>query len=511
MSSTLLVMSTEEAEFLRTSSFADAALDAAERDQLVALRAATTENSPLHLAILSALSEAAQAYHLQQRTSEIRGRLTGGAFPDLDDFTLRTCLDQLREWRCVDWVQDPQVRAATIDEYLRRHELWEITPIGETALSAAVSLLRAGEESGALQRTMFRQVRNTLADLATAIAGNDAPGVYLHLRTLDLALAQLASNAREFYATINRIAREERLDDHVFLVYKDQLISYLQSFHDDLVRNRALIADQFDALDTAHRASVLRLAEEGDDSTGLFSGGADWEQRWDGMLDWFVGGRSQRTEVDALSGATTVAIRELLTLLRRLTEQATRPVNRASELRETAAWFARCATDDEAHTLFDAAFGLTPVDHVSLAVPDPESDGRFPSWWDVPPVEVPMSLRTYGRRPARGAPGKRRDYSAAKALLAHQREAEAARESATASRLIATDLRNGRIAAEEWSTLLHWLDQVLAARSVGADFAASAQVGGAVIRLSAADHDSQLLGPGGTVVLRRCTVELIAS
>ena len=30
-----------------------------------------------------------------------------------------------------------------------------------------------------------------------------------------LALAQLATNAREFYATINRIAREERLDDHV--------------------------------------------------------------------------------------------------------------------------------------------------------------------------------------------------------------------------------------------------------------------------------------------------------
>lgn len=76
-----------------------------------------------------------------------------------------------------------------------------------------------------------------------------------------------------------------------------------------------------------------------------------------------------------------------------------------------AAWFARCATDDEAHTLFDAAFGLTPVDHVSLAVPDPESDGRFPSWWDVPPVEVPMSLRTYGRRPAGAPPGKRRDYS----------------------------------------------------------------------------------------------------
>ena len=56
----------------------------------------------------------------------------------------------------------------------------------------------------------------------------------MDLRTLELALelalAQLASNAREVYATINRIAREERPDDDVFLVDKNQLISYLQRF-----------------------------------------------------------------------------------------------------------------------------------------------------------------------------------------------------------------------------------------------------------------------------------------
>lgn len=504
-------MATETPEQFRTSSFADAALDATEREQLAALRSATTENSPLHLAMLATLSEAARAYRLQQRTSEIRRRLTDGGFPDLDDSTLRTCLDQLREWRCVDWVQDPHVRAATIDEYLKRHELWEITPIGEATLSAATSLLRVGEESGALQRTMFRQVHNTLDDLTGAISAADAPGVYLHLRTLDLALGQLASNAKEFYATINRIAREERLDDHVFLVYKDQLISYLQNFHDDLVRNRTLIADQFAMLDAKHRSNLLDLAGEGDDSGGLFSGGADWEQRWDGMLDWFVRGRTGRTEVDALSGATTVAIRELLTLLRRLTEQATRPVNRASELRETAAWFVRCSTDEDAHTLFDAAFGLTPVNHVCHAVADTESEGRFPSWWDVTPVDVHLSVRASGQRPVRRAPGKRRDYSAAKALLAHQREAEIERASATASQLVATDLTNRRISPEEWSTLLRWLDQVLAARPEGAVFSATAPVDGAIICLSSADHDTQLLGPQGTVILRRCTVELIAA
>lgn len=492
-------------------SFADAPLDADERDRLKALRAASSENSPLYVAILTILGEAAQAYHLQLRTAEIRSQLAGDPYLDSDDITLRQALDQLREWGCVDWVQDPSIRAMSIEEYLKRHELWEITPVGTATLGAIESVLGATAESGALQRTMFRQVRTTLTDLAAAVAARDAAGVYLHLRALDLALAQLATNAREFYATINRIAREERLDDHVFLLYKDQLIAYLQSFHDDLVRNRSLIAGQLAELDRDRRRELLQLAEQGDDSAGPFTRGVDWAQRWDGMLDWFVPGRSERLEVDALSGATTVAIRELLTLLRRLTEQATRPVNRASELRETAAWFARCESDAEAHTLFDAAFGLSPVEHVGLAVADPDASGRFPSWWEVPPVDVPLSLRTYGRKPARGATAKRHDYSAAKAVLAREREAEADRRAAATARLLAVDLSDARVGPAEWPTLLTWLDQALAERPAGHRFSAAIRVGDAVVELASAEHDSRVLGPGGSVILRRCRVVVRAA
>lgn len=490
------------------ASFADVALDGAEREQLLALRAATSENSPLYLAILTALAEAARSYRLQLRTSEIRRRLAGTAHLEADDVTLRQALDQLRSWRCVDWVQDPHIRAATIEEYLKRHELWELTPIGAATLSAVEAVLGATEESGALQRTMFRQIRSSLDQLRTALASSDAAGVYLQLRDLDSALTQLATNAREFYATVNRIAREERLDDHVFLLYKDQLLAYLQSFHDDLVRNRALIVDQLSRLDRDHRAPLLDLARAGDDSVGLFGATADWEQRWDGMLDWFVADRGRRPEVEALSGATTVAIRELLTLLRRLTEQATRPINRASELRETAAWFVRCADDDEAHTLFDAAFGLSPLDHVGLAVGDPEADGRFPSWWEIDPVEVPLSLRTYGRRPARGATARRRDYSTVKEEIAREREDESRRRSAAAERLRSVDLRSSRIGAEEWPTLLRWLDQALAARAASTHFSSTVTLSGVVVRIGSADHDTRLLAPSGTVVLRRCSLDI---
>lgn len=486
-------------------------LDGDERDRLLALRAATGENAAMHAAVLTTLKEASNAYRLQLRTSEICSRLESTDHLEADERAVRASLDQLREWRCVDWVQDPSIRARSIEEYVRRHELWELTPIGSATLHAIESVLGATDEAGALQRTMFRQVRTSLEQLVAAVSQGDAAGVYLHLRDLDLALGQLAANAREFYATINRIAREERLDDHVFLLYKDQLIAYLQSFHDDLVRNRTLIATQLLALDATHRSSVLALAGEGDDSVGMFGPGSNWEQRWDGMLDWFLPDRAARSEVDALAGATTVAIRELLTLLRRLTEQTTRPVNRASELREMAAWFARCESDGEAHQLFDAAFGLSSVDHLGLAVADAESDGPFASWWDVDPVDVPLSLRAYGRRPARGATAQRRDYSTEKALIDAEKIAEAARLAHATARLVSLDLTRSRIGPDEWPTLLRLLDQALAARDLGPGFSATVRTTGAVVRLESAEHDTRLLAPAGSVVLHRCRVEVLVA
>lgn len=511
------IMTDQDGGVVRTgtrASLASRSLDADERDRLLALRAATSENASTYLAVLAVLAEAKRAYRLQLRTSEIREALDrtpieGQASSEYD--VARAALDQLREWGCVEWVQDPAVRASTIDDYLKRHELWELTAVGASTLEAAESLLRASEESGALQRTMFRQIRSALADLERVIAAKDADGVYLQLQTLDHAIGDLASNAREFYATINRIAREERLDDHVFLVYKDQLIGYLQSFHDDLVRHRTIISNQLVEIDRQHRAEMLVLAEAGDDSVGLFGDRADWSGRWDGMLDWFVAGRGNRTEVDQLGAATTVAIRELLTLLRRLTEQSTRPINRASELRETAAWFARCERDDDAHALFDAAFGLSPTLHVGVDVDDVDAGGAFASWWDVDPADVSITLRRFGRRAASGGIAKRRDYSEGKRLLELQQERDRSIQAAAADHLVTVDLTETPIDPAEWPVLLSWIDQALAARPAATEFSTSVRTPAAIIELASANTDTQLSTPHGVLLIRQCSLKVSAA
>lgn len=495
------------------SSLIDQPLTIEERDRLAALRAASSEQAVVYAAVLTVLAEAKAAYHLQMRTGDIRRQLeaapVAAMFDDLSDRALRPALDQLREWKCVDWVQDPSFRASSVEEYLKRHELWELTPIGEATLRSIRLVLAATEAPGSLQRAMFRQIRDALDDLARAVDVADATRVYLRLRDLDLAIGELAANAREFYATINRIAREDRLEDHVFLLYKDQLIAYLQDFHDDLVRNRSLIGQRLVDLDDRLRTDIISLADEGDDSGGLFGTGVSWAQRWDGMLDWFVAGRIHRSEADSLIAATTVAIRELLTLLRRLTEQATRPVNRASELQATAAWFARCDSDDAAHQLFDAAFGLAPTAHLGFPMIDPDTAGRFPSWWQTEPVDIPVSLREYGRRAAPGRTARRHDFSEAKAALAAERARTEQQRSLAAERLVTIDVGD-TIDADAWAVMLTYLDRVLAARPPADDFDTTITTAHAIVRLRSADHDTRLSAPAGSLSLHRCEVTVSA-
>jgi uncharacterized protein (TIGR02677 family) len=480
-------------------------LDGDELHRLVALRAATSEQTPLYGAVLAVLVEAKERYRLQLRTEEIAVALGGAGF---DPSSLTGALDQLRQWDAVAWTQDATQLAATIEDYLKRHELWELTPVGEAVHHAITAVLDAVERSGALQRALFRSLRQDLEALAQAVADGDATAVYLGLRDLDSALVDLAGNARDFYAAMGRLRREDSVDDAVFLAYKDQLITYLQDFHDDLVRNRAVITGQLTRLD-AERARLLALAAEGDDSGGLFAAGVDWSGRWAGMLAWFCATPGRPAGIDELGRATTAAIRDLITYLRRLTEAATRPVTRAAELTHLARWFARLESDDEAHELFDVAVGLGRPLHVGVDHPDPDVVAATASWWDAAAVPVPVTVRNHGRNATPGRTPRRVDYTAGGARLAVEQERRHGERAHAARRLRHLRLDRDQLSAEEWSLLLRLIDEALHARTVGA-FECRVSVAETTVVLRSADADTEVHGPAGRLRLRGCELEVAA-
>jgi uncharacterized protein (TIGR02677 family) len=454
------------------------ALTGDDLEQLQVLKVATEANAPDYAAVLAVLVAAKERYEVQVRTEHVAAEL---ARQGRDVTNLGAHLAQLERWGNVTWAQDT-AKVARLEDFRRRRELWQLTAAGHAAHDAILAVLGAAERSGSLQRALFRDIRENLAALADAVDGNDATATYLRLRDLDGALTDLAANARDFHARIAELRREHEVDPERFLAYKAMLLDYLQSFLDDLVRHRVLIGGQVRAVADLGVDRLAKLAAEGDDSRDIFADddlAATWASRWQGLAAWFVAGPGGKAGVEVLADATTTAIRDLMALLRRLTESASRPVTRASELLHLARWFQRTTTDAEAHELFDAAFGLGRTQHLSIADADADRVAASTTWWEAEPVDVPVTLRRYGKRASPGVPGKAVDYSATKARLAAEHAAARAARVEAAARLAARPLAGRVLSAAELDVLLDLLDRAVHRRPLGALTAVQAEAEGA--------------------------------
>lgn len=441
-------------------------LDGEELDRLQALKAATSEQAADYLAILAVLVDLKGRYEIQVRTERLAAELVAAG---RDPSNLAAQLAQLQAWGNVTWTQDTN-RVNRIEDFKRRRELWQLTAAGQAAHDAALAVLRAAEHTGSLQRTLFRELREHLDALGAAVDTGDAAAVYLRLRDLDAALRDLAANARDFHARIAELRREQEVDPERFLAYKAMLIDYLQEFLDDLARWRVVIGRQVVAVEERGLDRMVALAAAGDDSRNIFGDDdleARWRARWSGLRHWFVAGDAangararDRTGAEQLAEATTVAIRSLMALLRRLTESANRPITRASEMLVLARWFQRCDTR-EADELFDAAFGLGRLVHLNTSEIDPDVVPSTTSWWDAPAVDVPVTLRSYGRIAAPGRAGPAVDFSTQKRLLAEAHEHARVQRADAARRLVARRLAGRVISDGELDFLLELLDRAV--------------------------------------------------
>lgn len=331
-------------------------------------------------------------------------------------------------------------------------------------------MLGASDRTGSLQRSLFREIREGLRALGEADDRGDATDAYLRMRDLDGSLRDLAANARDFHAAVAQLRRENDVDPERFLAYKHALIEYLEEFLEDFLVERSLINTAVAEVLGRGVDRVTALAATGDDSAGLFSDvdlKATWRARWVGLVAWFAPGSDRPTGADDLSAATVGAIKDLLELLRRVSESARRPITRASELVVLARWFHRLPDDDSADVLFDAAFGLGRPVHLAEEDPDPERTNPSTSWWDAEPVDVSVTLREHGKLPSPGRPGRAEDFSVTKAQLAAEHEAARRGRIEAAARLVARPIEGRTLSEPEVSVLLELLDRAAHQRPVG--------------------------------------------
>jgi uncharacterized protein (TIGR02677 family) len=419
--------------------------------------------------------DAKSRYRIQFRPDEIAAELRHAllAGPEPAHAVVERCLDRLVEWGNLRRSHDTG-RVTTLEDFRRRHFLYQITPAGEVAERAVGEVLEALEKSGSLQSVMLGTIRRSLTAIAAEIEQSSPrpEHVFEQLFNLTEQFNALTQNASTFLTRLNEAIDSGDVNADAFIVYKQAVIEYLDSFIGELSREAPRIARTITQIERAGSERMIALAAAADAAPaplGLADPAEKLRRKWRGIAAWFVGDGQEPPTVDLLRASARSAINRILLVLERLHEKRFRRVSRTADLLRLAGWFDEASRQpggsERAARLFQAAFGLFGARHLGGREPDADLVDPSASWWDAPPVLVAPSLRATGRVSAAGRPGQIADHSRVKQLLVDRlrdhREAGAAALSLFADRgpLALADLPV--LTGDELAMLLSLLDRLL--------------------------------------------------
>lgn len=441
-------------------------------------RFTTTERADLHTAVLYAFGEANERLETALTVDEVRERLRAvGWYAPVGEQDLAGTLKQLVGWGLLDVIFNHAGSFATAEEYERKNLQYSLTKRGEAAFAGVQHAMAMLASAGALQTAVLDAIGDRLGELEELLRDPD-PGrnrrVFTSLQELEGHLDGLRSNTKQFNGELQRLLRVEGTDLTTFHEVKAATVAYLQEFVTNLEQRGDTIAQALEAV-ARHGVSVLHArALDGADLPDV--PGADhatpWlavrAARWDGLRLWFAPADGSVPRVRQLHDVARRAIVSLLQVLDRITDSRRRSSSAAADFRTLARWFATAAGEDDAHRLWDAAFGLGPARHAHLGHADAELVPAGVPWAEAEPVEVSALLRARGRTERMGRTGKVRDVVALRAERRARAEKERAELEAAWSALATTGaMRLSQLAELEHDTfgrLLDLLGRALAER-----------------------------------------------
>jgi uncharacterized protein (TIGR02677 family) len=371
---------------------------------------------------------------------------------------LADALGQLVEWGNLR--ADPDTsRVTTVEDFHRARFLYQLTHAGEAAERALSVYEEQLGKRGALQAVALADIATQLRALRELAGETDPDPARMGLLLRDLVdrSEDLASNAQAFMGSLRRTIELHDADVDAFRAYKDQLVNYLERFIADLLtigaeisglllgfedaevmRLLSIIARR-DAEDAAPGAIAGRDSTDGsggehgsrDDNfagerdpreVAYRAGMAMWQERWQGLRQWFVSEPGHPSQAKLLRSRARQAIPDLLAVVATLNERRSGRSDRSADFRALALWFAEAPNDDARHRLWRGAFGLYGSRHLVL-----DSDTRTAreeqpvppstSWREAPPLHISPRLRRTGSYERRGRANRITDREEARRLL----------------------------------------------------------------------------------------------
>jgi uncharacterized protein (TIGR02677 family) len=396
----------------------------------------TTERADLHTAIMHLFSLANERLATALTFDEVLAGLAEvGWYDPVSDQELTARLTKLVEYRLLDRTQNHGAHYSSAEEYERKNLQYSLTRKGEAAFEGVQHALQVLTSTGALQTAVLDAIADRLDELYRLVGNPDSDNrrIYTALSELESHLQALRTNTIQFNGQLARLLRDEGADLATFHDVKRATVAYLEEFTTNLDQRRHTIAEAAARVER-HGVTVLQHRALDGADLPVLPGQPDpaprWlEQRsvrWQGLRDWFLPEPGERARAEQLRDIARRAIVSLLRVLERLGESRRHRAGTAADFRTLARWFATCATTDDAHRLWVAAFGLWPARHAELGLPDGEPVPGSTSWHDAPAVPVSPLLRTHGQVEKTARTARVRDTSSVR----QRRRAAAQRERA---------------------------------------------------------------------------------
>jgi len=387
---------------------------------------------PLMRILLAAREQFVPTRRVSELTRELRA--LDERYRAVGEDDVEAALAQLQRWGNVHSNQDHS-GARSLAEWRRRRLLWQISSAGMRAEQHLGQLLDELSDRGSLQRVALRAVQEKLDSLAALARAIPLDGGKLRQVLVELRadFDNLTENAAAFLISVGEALDATTVDVASLQAYKAPLLNYLETFINELARlggpiSRAIVEVQraeperlFEAA-SAIEETPLDDPERGEERR--------FAQQWAGVVAWFVGTPVARPSAEALKDEARSAVHRLMALIDRIADSGSGRLSRRSDLVALARRFQALESEEDAHRLFKAAFGLYPTRHLAAVSESDADEDRLElprnSWWDGYGVDVPVQLRQRGRFAGVGRTAAVEDLAEARALLrAHaQRERE---------------------------------------------------------------------------------------
>ncbi|MEY8233761.1 TIGR02677 family protein [Oscillospiraceae bacterium 50-16] len=345
-----------------------------------------------------------QKMHYQMDRDTVLVLLRGqSVFGNYTPEQLTLDLQQLVKWKNLTPIQDPR-KPRTIAEFKNKQYQYMMSQTAIEIERLTITLENLSTRTAGLSVSPFRRLRE---DLHRAEHLDEIPlsEVRDWWQDLETDFQRLSQNHQDFLREFYGPGMEMQMKSVDFILYKQNLVRYLEDFIQELQHSAAQIGAQLEQFSPEQVARILELVQQSelDIPRPQSEQSPNWKTElqtrcqgvWQSLTEWFTGSDPAARQV---LNVTNEVIRRAVQNAALLVQMENMGVSNKAELRHLLTLFAGFETVEESHRLSALVFGTQQARHFTFDHIR-ESERIDLSPYDEPPMEYPLQPRTRSYKP----------------------------------------------------------------------------------------------------------------